>query len=127
MKSRLKTSSEAESILTTLKERTTITPNILCRYGIVMSLKSNEPLDFGYNSFGLEFQRPVLTGEYDLLFRELIKQKENKNISDDEYFAKYLKAHLERGVRILEAEIALNGSFEEFIDKYFDSKQGGTI
>lgn len=127
MKFRLKTSIEAELILKSLKDRTNLSPNILCRYGIVMSLKSSDPLDFSYDSSGLEFQRPVLTGEYDLLFRELIKQKENKYISDDVYFSKYLKAHLERGVRMLQAEIILNGSFEKFVEEYFNPEQGRTI
>ena len=96
MKTRVHTSLEAKNILTELESKTRLTPNIICRYGIILYLKSNSTLNFNYDSNGQEFHRPILTGEYDVVFKELIKQQEDKYISDDDYLVKYLKAHLDR-------------------------------
>lgn len=125
MKYKMNTSKEAERILKNIRSSFGMTPNIYCRYGIMLSLKSNEQLNMEYDSKGIEFQRFTLTGEYDLLFRELIKQKEEKYISDEDYYTKYLKAHLERGLRLLENEIQLNGSFDNFLLEQI--KNGGTL
>ncbi|MFI3141563.1 MAG: DndE family protein [Clostridia bacterium] len=35
----------------------------------------------------------------------------NKHISDDEYFQKYLKAHLDRGAQLLHSEFKYNNDF----------------
>lgn len=125
MKYKLNTSKDAEQILKNIKSSFGLTPNIYCRYGIMLSLNSTDELKMDYDSKGLEFQRFTLVGEYDLLFRELIKQKEGKYISDDDYFTKYLKAHLERGLRLLEKEMQLNGSFDNFL--FEQIKNGGTL
>lgn len=127
MKTKLYTSTECREILNVLHLKTKITPNILCRYGVALSLKINDPLKFDYDSKGQEFNRNTLTGDLDLLFRELIKQHENKYIDDDEYFEKYLKAHLERGVRLLNSEIEVNTSFDGFVTEFFNTERGGTI
>lgn len=118
---------EAKIILNELESKTNLTPNILCRYGVVLSIKSSEPLKLNYDNTGQEFHRPILTGDYDLLLRELIREKEGKMIDDDTYFTQYLKAHIERGVRLLANEIQLCGSFENFIAEYFDPTRGGMI
>ena len=127
MKTRVYTSEEAKSILSELELKTKLTPNIICRYGIILSIKSKDKLKFNFDSNGQEFHRPILTGEYDIVFRELIKQQENKYIDDDDYFSKYLKAHLENGVRLLRNEIEICGSFDAFINEYFNPERGGTI
>lgn len=127
MKTRLFTSLEAKILLGELEAKTNLTPNILCRYGIAISLKDDSPLDFKHDSGGQEFHRSILTGDYDTIFRELIKQKESKMINDDDYFTKYLKAHLERGVRLLHKEIQLCGSFTNFINEFYNPDRGGAI
>lgn len=125
MKTRLKTSKQAEEILRRLKNKFGLTPNILCRYAIGLSLKLERDLVFDYDSNGIEFQRPTLTGDEDLLIKELIKNYHNHFITDDEYMTKYLKAHIERGLVELEANVILCGSFDNFIDELLRS--GGTI
>lgn len=127
MKTRLYTSLEAKNILTDLESRTKLTPNIICRYGIILSIKSGMTLKFNYDNNGQEFHRPILTGEYDIVFRELIKSIEQEYINDDDYFSKYLKAHLENGVRLLKNEIDLCGSFDSFLHEYFNPERGRTI
>jgi DNA sulfur modification protein DndE len=125
MKYKLNTSAEAGQILKNISSSFNFNANVYCRYAIALSLNSSEELKFDYDSKGTEFQRFTLTGEYDLLIRELIKQKEGKFLDDDLYFTKYLKAHLERGIRLLEKEISLNGSFDSFISDRLNN--GGTM
>lgn len=127
MKTKLYTSKECREILNALHVKTKLTPNILCRYGVALSLKIKDPLKFDYDRNGQEFNRNTLTGDLDLLFRELIKQHESKYIDDDSYFDDYLKAHLERGVRLLNSEIEVNTSFDGFIAEFFNNERGGTI
>lgn len=89
-------------------------PFILSKLAIAMSLKNPVRLkedDFNRDTFGLELNRQTITGEYDLLFKTLIEMYEKKHISDDEYFQKYLKAHLDRGAKMLLAEFQYNQDF----------------
>ena len=125
MKYKMNLSKEAEELLRGINTNFGITPNILCRYAVILSLKDSSDLKLDYDSKGIEFQRYTLTGDYDVLFRELIKNKENKYISDDDYFGVYLKAHIERGIRKLASEINLTGSFDKFV--YERLARGGTI
>lgn len=89
-------------------------PFILSKLAISMSLKSKKPLDerdFRTDNNGLELNRQTITGEYDALYKSLIELFENKHINDDEYFQNYLKAHLDRGARIIHSEFKYNKDF----------------
>lgn len=125
MKTRIKTSKQGNDILRIIKSKYGITPNILCRYAIGLSLKSKRPLQYDLDSNGFEFQRATLTGNEDLLIKELIKNYHGEFITDDDYMTKYLKAHIERGLLELESSVQLCGSFDNFIDELVRS--GGTI
>ena len=79
-----------------------------------MSLKSGEPLqesDFKTDNLGLELNRLTITGEWDELYKSLIEMFEKKHISDDDYFQVYLKAHLDRGARMIYSEFKYNNDF----------------
>jgi DNA sulfur modification protein DndE len=79
----------------------------LCKLSIALSLHSETPLgdsDFKTNNDGLELNRQTITGEYDDLFKALIISKEGRSLSDEEYFPKYMKAHIDRGARLLITE-----------------------
>ena len=116
MRFNLKTSEHAQEVLLRLRDSTRLTPNILARYAISLSLNLPEPLEnFNRSNRGLDFPRHVLTGKYDRLFQALIAHKEQRPISEEEYFPTYLKAHLERGVDLLEQEYKYAGNFERFI------------
>ncbi|MBR0576971.1 DNA sulfur modification protein DndE [Proteiniclasticum sp. BAD-10] len=125
MKYKMNLSKDAEVLLRGISNNFGLTPNIICRYALIFSLKDDGPLDFEMDNKGIEFQRYTLTGEYDVLFRELIKSRENRQINDDDYFSLYLKAHIEKGLRILENEIKLVGSFDKLL--YEMVARGGTI
>ena len=43
--------------------------------------------------------------------KSLIEMFEKKHINDDDYFQKYLKAHLDRGARMIYSEFKYSGDF----------------
>ena len=91
---------------------TNFAPFILSKLAISLSIKCETPLeekDFLTDNYGLELNRQTITGEWDDLYKSLVEVSENRHISDDEYFQKYLKAHLDRGARLLYSEFKYNG------------------
>lgn len=93
---------------------TNYAPFILSKLAISMSLKSKTPLkenDFKSDSFGLELNRQTITGEWDELYKSLIEMAEGRHLSDDDYFQRYLKAHLDRGARMIYSEFRYNNDF----------------
>ena len=89
-------------------------PFILAKLAISMSLKSDKPLseqDFHTDSYGLELNRQTITGEWDDLFKSLIEMYEKKHLNDDDYFQKYLKAHLDRGAKLIYSEFKYSNDF----------------
>lgn len=93
-------------------------PYALSKLAIALSLKKDEPLtefDFETDHDGLELNRQTITGEYDELFKCLIAMKENRHIDDDEYFQRYIKAHLDRGARYLYSEFRYGGDFITYL------------
>ena len=99
-------------------------PFILSKLAISLSLKSNKPLeesDFKTDTMGLELNRQTITAEYDALYKSLIELYEGNHISDDDYFQKYLKAHLDRGARMLYSEFKYS---KDFILAIISEKKG---
>ena len=98
--SRIKISNDATTKLKTLKGRTGLTPNLLCRMALCHSLEGQKitqlidpPED------GQEFNRYTLTGEYDSYFIALIKQRcKLDGLDPEKNFMKYFKAHLNNGI-----------------------------
>ena len=116
MNFRLKTSKSTADKLKQLNSSTGLTPNILARYAVCLSIRDPEPItkmvkDVG----GIEFNRNTLTGEYDFVFKALIAQHENRSVSDEEFFPQLFNAHLERGTRILASEYSYAGNPEKLI------------
>ena len=104
---KLKTSKETMLIFAEINSSVHLQPFALCKLSLALSLRSDRPLsgeDFKTNTDGLELNRQTITGEYDELFKALIMSFEGKYISDEEYFPKYLKSHIDRGATLLQAE-----------------------
>lgn len=121
---KIRTSKKTMNLFEELAASTSYAPFILSKLAISMSLKNGKPLnesDFNTDSFGLELNRQTITGEWDDLFKGLIKMFEEKNLDDDNYFQKYLKAHLDRGAQILYSEYKYKGDFLEAIMSEEDS------
>jgi len=111
---KIKTSKRAMDIFEEIAASTNYPPFILSKLSISMSLKSGAPMqesDYKTDSFGLELNRQTITAEWDELYKGLIEMFERKHISDDEYFQKYLKAHLDRGARLIYSEFKYNKDF----------------
>lgn len=126
---RLKTSAKCQRTLTELHSKTNITPNILCRYAISLSVLQDTPVDLDKvkDSTGQEFNRQILTGRYDSIFKAIIIQNAKKPLTDEEYFPTYIKAHIERGVELLRNNYDLTGNKDKFLINLARTQDGGHI
>ena len=104
--SKLKISADATSKLRSLRQRTTLTPNLLCRIAIMMSLEEG-PLESMPipDEDGSEFNAYTLTGEYGALIAGLLRWVEEGPSPDmplsDEELLRRLRGHIHRGVGTL--------------------------
>jgi DNA sulfur modification protein DndE len=104
--SKLKISADATSKLRSLRQRTGLTPNLLCRLAIMVSLEEG-PLGSvpAPDETGAEFNAYTLTGEYGALFAALLRWVEEgpspKAPLDNAELIHRLRAHIHRGVGTL--------------------------
>lgn len=111
---KIRTSKKTMSIFEELAASTNYAPFILSKLAISLSIKSGVPFeesDFHTDTFGLELNRQTITAEWDDLYKCLITMSEKRHIEDDEYFQKYIKAHLDRGAKMLYSEFKYNNDF----------------
>ncbi|MBQ4122639.1 DndE family protein [bacterium] len=111
---KIRTSKKAMEYFEAINSSENLPPFILSKLAIAMSLKNQNPLnenDFKTDTLGLELNRQTITGEYDDLFKCLIEMYEKKHLNDDEYFQKYLKAHLDRGAQMIYGEYKYGRDF----------------
>jgi DNA sulfur modification protein DndE len=104
--SKLRISADATSKLRFLRQRTGLTPNLLCRIALMLSLEDgpvgNVPPP---DEEGSEFNSYTLTGEHGALYIALTRWMEERegaepNLSDDELLARF-RGHIHRGVGTL--------------------------
>ena len=111
---KIKTSKKTEELFETIGASENLQPFVLSKLAISLSLKCSEGLenqDFATDNNGLELNRQTITGEYDDLYKCLVIMKEGRHVDDDEYFQKYIKAHLDRGAKLLYSEYRYGGDF----------------
>lgn len=111
---KIRTSKNTMELFEEIAASENLQPFILSKLAISMSLKTDAPLqeeDFKTDTLGLELNRQTITGDFDLLFKCLIEQFEGDHLEEDEYFQKYLKAHLDRGARLIHSEYKYNKDF----------------
>lgn len=105
---RIHTSEDSRRKLSTLKSRTGLLPNVLCRIGLMLSLaEPNQPeVDIDTRD-GSELHRDTLMGEWDPLIVALLEEWciTNEISIDNDTLVKYFRAHLNRGVRLLYGRI----------------------
>tara|TARA_B100001123_G_scaffold430984_1_gene551775 strand:+ start:308 stop:685 length:378 start_codon:yes stop_codon:yes gene_type:complete len=94
---------DATSKIRTLKMRTGLTPNILCRFGIMLSLNEDgAPIVDEYDNDGMEFNRYTLFGGYEAMIIALIRERCNSDGLDvEEELAEQLRGHMNRGTALL--------------------------
>lgn len=120
MNFRLRTSRYVEKQLKQLQASTQLTPNILARLAVALSLRDPNPVSTELSDQnGLEFNRNTLTGQYDEIFKALMAQHMGRSITDSEYFPQLFNAHLERGVRYLVNEYKHAGNYDKFLINLF--------
>lgn len=110
---KLRTSKETMTIFEEIGLSLHLQPFALCKIAIALSLRVDDKLvedDFKTNSDGLELNRQTITGEYDDLFKALIISNNGQGISEDDYFPKYMKAHIDRGATLLYSEFKYSGT-----------------
>lgn len=101
---RIYVSEEIDLRLRNLKARTGLTPNLLCRLGFCLSLAEPGVPDPQLYADGQarEFNRYTLTGQWDLFFFSLLRERLLQDDLDPEMeLEPQFKAHLSRGVLLL--------------------------
>lgn len=100
---KVKTSKEAEDIISKLRYQTKLDFSVIARIGLSLSLLDDQPVKIvkGYEDrTGKEFNLYSLLGEYEVLYKSIIILKNGDKVSD-ENFEILLKYHLENGIRRL--------------------------
>jgi DNA sulfur modification protein DndE len=101
---KLRLSKDASNRLRFLAGRTGLTPNLLCRIGFCLSLaEPSLPNPDEYLEEDREFNRYTLLGEYDDLFVALLKERCRRDGVDLTRVPDYFRAHVNRGVILLQA------------------------
>ena len=71
--------------------------------------------DYKSDSDGLDLNRQTITGDNDTYFKVLIEQVEGRYLSDEEYFPRYVKAHIDRGSQLLLDMYNHAGNMDKYI------------
>lgn len=104
---KIRLSKDASNRLRFVAGKTGMTPNLLCRIGLSLSLmepRIPDPQDFPEED--REFNRYTLLGEYDALFVSLVRQRCHKDgIDEPDQLPEYFRAHLNRGIGLLQHSV----------------------
>lgn len=103
---KLRTSKETQKIFAKVGATNGLQPFALAKIAIALSIRQGplQEKDYKTDNEGQELNRQTIFGEHDLIFKCLIICNENRPISENEYFPKIVKAHLDRGARLLGEE-----------------------
>lgn len=106
MTNKLHTAKQTQEIFESLGQALGLQPYILSKLAIALSVKKGgiEPDDRKTDNEGLELSRQTIFGDNDLLFKAVIVNREHRSINEEEYFPGIVKAHLDRGAKLLEDE-----------------------
>ncbi|GGC76550.1 hypothetical protein GCM10007216_03880 [Thalassobacillus devorans] len=116
MNFRLKTTATTGELLKNLQNSTGLTPNLLARIAISLSVSvKEEPEEVSSDSQGIEFNRNTLTGDRDYFYKALIRQHALRDVSEEEYFPHLFNAHLTRGVKLLNEEYKHAGNYDKLL------------
>ncbi|MCA9900619.1 MAG: DNA sulfur modification protein DndE [Anaerolineales bacterium] len=119
---------EASRNLSQMKGRTGLTPNILARIGFCLSLEDPTPPDPNdYEGSGyINIKRHVLTGNYDPLFLALLKERCYQDKVEEEQLPLHFKAHMNRGVLLLNKRLKSLDGLLLTIPPEFRQKENAT-
>ena len=113
---RLKTSKQTQEIFQELESRTNYKPYTLVKHAIAWSLKEKTSVqDFESDSEGLDLNRQTITGDNEAYFKNMIELVEGRYLPEEEYFPKYVKAHIDRGSKLLLDMYNHAGSVDKYV------------
>ena len=103
---KFKTSRQTEEILDRIDASEGLSWLTLARLSLSLSIRKGPLMEIELftDSQGKELGRSTVTGEMDALYKCLIELQEGRFLPEEEYFPAYVKAHLDRGARLLEQE-----------------------
>lgn len=103
---KLKTSKKTEEILDRIEKSENMPWYTLVKLALALSIRSTplESSDFTSNTLGRELNRQTITGDADALYKCLMELQINRHLTDEEFFPKYVKAHIDRGAIFLDQE-----------------------
>ena len=104
---KIKTSKKTEEIISRLELSHNLPCYTLVKLAMALSLRSSKPLeerDFKTNALGRELNRQTITGDADIMYKCLMELHAKKHLTDEEFFPGYVKAHIDRGIILLEQE-----------------------
>ena len=103
MTNKLHTSASTQERFNALSQSLGLQPFILSKLAIALSIRKGklDEADFNTDNDGLELSRQTIFGDHDLLFKSLIINNAARPISEEEYFPAFVKAHLDRGSKLL--------------------------
>jgi DNA sulfur modification protein DndE len=106
MINKLYTSKQTQEIFAALGQTVGLQPFALSKLAIALSINEGDlsSEEYSTDNEGLELNRQTIFGEYDLLFKCLVINRARRQVMDDEYFPKMIKAHLDRGALLLNNE-----------------------
>ena len=119
---RLRTSTRSTRLLGDMKMRTGLTPNILARFAICLSIKEKSiPNPDEFNKDGSELAPNVLFGERESIYLALMLNRLKQDRLDPEiYLDEMTRAHLNRGVIALRPRINDLSDFYELVKEERD-------
>ena len=113
---RLKTSRRTQEIFEELERRTNYKPYTLVKHAIAWSVAERTSVaDFKSDSNGLDLNRQTITGENEEYFKAMFELIEGRFLEDEEFFPQYVKAHLDRGSKLLLDMYNHAGSVDKYI------------
>ncbi|MDE6788277.1 MAG: DndE family protein [Ruminococcus sp.] len=99
---RLKTSKQTQEIFEELERRTNYKPYTLVKHAIAWSVAENTSVaDFKSDSNGLDLNRQTITGDNEEYFKAMFELIEGRFLEEEEFFPQYVKAHIDRGSKLL--------------------------
>ena len=103
---KLRLTKDSSNRLRHLAGKTGLTPNLLCRLGLCLSLNETSlPNPAEYPEEDREFNRYTLLGEYDAFFVALLRQRCHQQKVEASELPEYFRAHVNRGVTLLQKRI----------------------
>lgn len=123
---RLKTSKATMEAFEYLETRIRLQPFALSKIAIAISLKEEMSVEElpDHDQKGLELNRQTIMGNYDEIFKCLIEKKLGRSLTDDEYFPKYAKRHLDRGAQMLRNKYDYAGNQERLFESLLKDSVG---